>query len=123
MIFKRLRNVVTIDEMQIDGFMPGRGTADAIFILRQILEKFEMTGRILHVVFVDLEKPFHRVPRGAIWWALRKKGVIEIEVLAITEKYKNITTSARIDGERSEEFKVKVEVHQVPVSSPLFFLQ
>ena len=38
-IFERqLKNVVRIDEMQM-GLMPGRITIDAIFILRQMLEK------------------------------------------------------------------------------------
>ena len=34
---RRLRKVVKLDEMQM-GFMPGRGTTDAIFIMRQLLE-------------------------------------------------------------------------------------
>ena len=59
------------------GFMPGRGTTDAIFILRQLLEKYEMAGRDLYVVFVDLEKAFDHVPREVIWWSLRRKGVLE----------------------------------------------
>ena len=73
------------------------------------------------MVFVDLNKAFHRVPREVIRWGLRKKGVIEEEVLAITEMYKNITTSVRIDGERSKEFEVKVGVHQGLVLSTLLF--
>ena len=73
---KRLKNVVRRDEMQI-GLMHGRGTFDAIFIMRQMLEIYEMLGRKLYVVFVDSEKAFDRVPREVIWWELRKKGVIE----------------------------------------------
>ena len=34
-----IQNIVSIDEMQFS-FMPGRSTIDAIFILRQLQEKF-----------------------------------------------------------------------------------
>ena len=40
---RRLQKVVKLDEMQM-GFMPGRGTTDAIFIMRQLLEKYEMAA-------------------------------------------------------------------------------
>ena len=48
-----LHEVVNISKMQY-GFMPGRGTADAVFILRR-LEKFRAKNK-LFFVFVDLEK-------------------------------------------------------------------
>ena len=67
------------------GFTPGRGTTDAIFIMRQLLEKYEMAGRDLYMVFVDLEKAFDRVPREVIWWSLRRKGILEREIKAIME--------------------------------------
>ena len=35
-----VRQQVDINEMQF-GFMPGRGTTDAIFILRQLQEKYQ----------------------------------------------------------------------------------
>ena len=38
MIEKIIRARISIDDMQF-GFMPGRGTTDAIFILRQLQEK------------------------------------------------------------------------------------
>ena len=76
--------------------MPGRGTTDAIFIMRQLLEKYEMAGRDLYMVFVDLEKAFNRVPREVIWWSLRRKGVLEREIKAIMEMYTNIETSVKL---------------------------
>ena len=45
--------------------------------MRQLLEKYEMAGRDLYMVFVDLEKAFDRVPGEVIWWSLRRKGVLE----------------------------------------------
>ena len=49
-----------------------------------------MAGTKLYEVFVDLEKAFYRVPREMIGWALRKKVIIEREVLATTERCKRI---------------------------------
>ena len=68
---------VKLDEMQV-GFMPGRCTTDAIFIMRQLLEKY-MAERDLSMEFLDFEKAFDRVPREVIWWSLRGKGVLERE--------------------------------------------
>jgi hypothetical protein len=117
---KRLRKVVRIDEMQM-GFMPGKGTIDAIFSVRQIMEKYEKAGRKLHMIFVDLEKAFDRVPRKVIWWALRRNGVVEREIQAIMEMYENVRTAVRVENERSDWFEVKVGVHQGSVLSPLLF--
>ena len=41
-----------IDDVQF-GFMQGRGTTDAIFILRQLQEKFRAKNKNLHFAFVD----------------------------------------------------------------------
>ena len=59
------------------GFRPGMGTTDAIFIVRQIQEKFLANKRDLWMAFIDLEKVFDRVPRAVLWWALRVMGVDE----------------------------------------------
>ena len=59
-----IRAMIDIDEMQYV-FVPGRGTTDAVFITRQLQEKFR-PGRILMAkitidfAFVDLEKAFNR---------------------------------------------------------------
>ena len=54
---KRNRERVTLDELQL-GFRPGRGTIDAIFIVRQMQEKFLAKKKELWMAFVDLEKAF-----------------------------------------------------------------
>ena len=41
------------------GFMPGRGTTDAIFAARQVIEKHQEMQKELHLVFIDLEKAYH----------------------------------------------------------------
>jgi len=46
---------VKIDAMQF-GFMPGKGTTNAIFTVRQMQEKYGCKGKKLYFAFVDLEK-------------------------------------------------------------------
>ena len=71
-----IRQLVSIDDSQF-GFVPGRGTTDAIFVVRQLQEKYLAANKRLYMAFLDLEKAFDRVPRKVIWWALRKLGVEE----------------------------------------------
>ena len=84
---RRLRKVVRIDEMQY-GFMPGKGTVDALFIARILQERYGRKKKKLYVCFVDFEKAFDRVPRMVIDWYLRKKGVNERLVRAVMSLYK-----------------------------------
>lgn len=65
-IEKRIRNETTISEEQF-GFMPGKGTVDAIFALRQAMEKHAERQRGLHLVFIDLDKAYDWVPRQEVW--------------------------------------------------------
>jgi hypothetical protein len=51
----RIRDRVDIDEMQF-GFRPGKGTTDAIFIVRQVQEKYLAKKKDLWMAFVDLER-------------------------------------------------------------------
>ena len=91
----RLRDRVEISKQQY-GFMPGKGTTDAMFALRMLMEKYREGQKELHCVFVDLEKAYDRVPREELWYCMRKSGIVG-------------------------SFKVKVGLHQGSALSPFLF--
>ena len=61
-VLDRLRGIVSINNMQM-GFMPGRGRMDAIFMVKQLQEKFWEVKKDLSFCFLDLEKAYDRVQR------------------------------------------------------------
>jgi len=49
-----IQQQIDIDDKQF-GFLKGKGTSDAIFIVRQMQEKFWAKGKKLYFAFVHLE--------------------------------------------------------------------
>ena len=95
---------------------------DAIFIVRQLQEKYLVKSKDLWMVFIDLEKAFDRVPREVVWWALRYLGVDEGIVSVIKAMYEDALTKVRLNWRKSRAFNVEVGVHQGSVLSPLLFI-
>ena len=72
-------------------------------------------------VFVDLEKAFDQVSREVIYFALRRKVVLEYFVDGVIALYKGWKTAIST-GELSSSFFVKVDVDQGSALSPLLFI-
>nr|XP_027233168.1 uncharacterized protein LOC113824612 [Penaeus vannamei] len=62
----RIEAETVISENQF-GFVKGRQTSDAIFALRQTMEKYREKQKGLHMAFIDLEMAYDRVPSPYIF--------------------------------------------------------
>ena len=91
---KILRKMVEIREGQY-GLVANKGTTDAIFILRQLQEKYLENDKELYLVSVNMEKAFDRVPRVWIESSLRRKGVVECYVNAVMKMYQEVLSQVR----------------------------
>ena len=94
---ERIRCQVSIDNMQF-GFMPGKRTTDAIFIMRQVQEKHQAKRKELYYAFVDLEKAFDRVSREVVRSALQKLDVDEWLIRTVMALYTGACTVVSTDA-------------------------
>ena len=105
-----IRQMVSVEEKQL-AFLPGRGTTDAIFIVRQLQKKYIAAANMrLYFAFIYLEETFDRVPRKVLWGALRGLGVDKWVVRVIQGMYHNARRRVRVNAQYNEEFGVEVDM-------------
>jgi hypothetical protein len=109
-----LRGVTNVTENQF-GFMSGRSTKEAIFLIRQLMERYR-EQKDLHMVFIDLEKAYNKVPRNIMWWTLQKHKVSTKYITLIKDMYDNVVTSVRTSDRDTNDFSINIGLHQ---GSPL----
>jgi hypothetical protein len=74
-----LRGVTNVTENQF-GFMPGRSTMDAIYLIRQFMERCREQMK-------DLKKGYDKVSRNVMWWTLQKHKVSTKYITLIKDMY------------------------------------
>ena len=116
---RRLRECTEIHESQF-GFMPGRSTTDAIFIIKQTIEKHREGQKDIRVTFIDLEKAYDRVPRDEIWRCMRERNAPEKYVKLIQDMYRGCQTKVRSAAGEIGSFDMGL--HQGSALSPYLFL-
>ena len=71
---RRIRTLVNLNKIQF-GFMRGKRTVNAIFIVRRMQKEYQNKDKKLYMCFVEMEKLL-------IEWTIRKKGLSELMVQA-----------------------------------------
>ena len=102
------------------GFRPGRSTADQIFSLRQITEKYNEIGKPLYVCYIDYQKALIQYgKKEGLWAVMRHLGYKIVRLLQAL--YKISTSAARVDDDITEQFRTLTDVRQGCILSPQLF--
>ena len=117
----RIRRKVGDFGEEQQGFRKGRGTADGMYVLRQMVEKRPEVQGSMALGFVDLGKAVDTVPREMVMATLRWMGVPEAEAMMAEGAYKKTARVVVREG-ASEEFDVTIGLWQGNVLSPLLLI-
>ena len=75
----------------------------------------------MHIVFIDLEKAYDRVPREVLWRCLEARGVLMVLAREIKDMYDEAKNQVRTVGGDSKHFSVLMGLHQGLTFSPFLF--
>ena len=103
------------------GFRSGRGCMDAVFSVRQLVEKTFEHRQKTFCVFVDLRKAYDSVPRQALWLALLKLGVPPDVVSLIGSFHTGMRATVRVPGGFTDGIHVRNGLRQGCVMAPVLF--
>jgi hypothetical protein len=94
---------------------------EAIFLIRQLMERCREQKKGMHMVFIDLEKAYDKVSRNVMWWSLLKHKVSIKYITLIKDMYDNVVTSVRTTDGDNNDFPINIRVHQGLALSPYLF--
>ena len=71
--------------------------------------RFREQKKGLHLVFIDLEKAYDKIPRNIMWWSLDKHKVPSKYVTLIKDMYNNVVTSVRTNDGNTVTPRLKLD--------------
>jgi len=85
------------------------------------MERYREQKKDLHMVFIDFEKAYDKIPRNVMWWALDRHKVPTKYVALIKDMYNNVMTRVRTSDGDTDDFPIKIGLHQGSALSPYLF--
>lgn len=105
----------------IEGFRSGRSCVDAVFVLRQIVEKSIEYNKPAFLCFIDLEKAFDRIKLENVIHLLYNRNIPINIVQTIENIYTDSKVQPRINGKLIKAIPVNSGIRQGDSLSPLLF--
>ena len=107
---------------QQQGFRPGRGTTDGIYLVKRLQQISNITKRNIFALFIDLTAAFDHVNRNWLFASIKQRFPSNENNLLfelLQSLYSNTKTS--INGDLNNVFKTYVGVRQGGPESPFLY--
>ena len=103
------------------GFVPDKGTRNAIFTLSMLMERCIEAQKDLHLCFIDYSKAFDKVKHEELFKLLENLDIDGKDLRIVRNLYWDQTAAVRLEGEHSDFKYIKRGVRQGCVMSPDLF--
>ena len=103
------------------GFMKGKGTRNAIFIMRMLTERAIEVQKEVHMCFIDYEKAFNKVKHSDLIEILQTVNLDGKDVRIINNLYWSQEAAVNIDNNLTPWIKIKRGERQGCILSPYLF--
>jgi len=97
---KHTENFLTFNIRQ-KAFRSGDGTAESVWFLQQLIQKYKSELSLLNIAFLDVKKAFNSVSHQSIILAAKRFGAPPPLLSYLTELYSDAWTTIYVGGERS----------------------